>query len=361
MSRSFIATLAVALSSVAASAALPQSTVKPAEILKEVNSDMGGRIAMYSVAATAFREKASDKPQDAVDYVFDSEAKEAWEADVVQGLSLHDVTLADFFTCAIPLMGPQNESSGIVGLYNPWWDAILLLEMYPVAGHPVARDGEPAVLVKNFHFLSGETFRGEEPEARDEDVRRLTVVPEKDPISVEVWRVTSATVRRFKELLPIDGEDMFGGCGEMFITLDNALEARRLSVRAGLRLIFARTLLKDSKRLARGVHVLKMAKEGNLVQLYNTFRAPETRSMLGTFAELPQEFRRDFVLSSAVETPQATLYILVNRKYSRLYATATVPKDVPATPASFEWYDLDRAEELLALWNDRAEGKEVAK
>ena len=142
--------------------------------------------------------------------------------------------------------------------------------------------------------------------------------------------------------------------------MDAEREFRRLAYRSGLRLQQMLAIAKNAEGLAVGRHVAKMAREGSLFQLYTYFREPNSRKLLSSFVKVPEMFRRDFSLYGYVPTQEGTLYVVVNRKFPRFYVTATVPADVPKTPASFEWFDLARAEEMLAI-HDSVKGKEVAK
>ncbi len=368
---------------------LASTAVWAQESAQMVETDAATRTALFAAAASDFRDKASDRPKEAVEAYFVSAnssmqgggelaTRGKWKRDVEIRLLLGKEVLADFFTGAILLSGPTRtrggatkamSSEGIVGLYNPWWDAMLLLHMATREVHPdfvmpeaPSLSVTPAVVVKDFKFISGETFRGESVEKDAVAIRRTTVIPEDDPISAEVWRVTAATVKQFERVLPLEGKRVsFGGCGAAVMCPDYELESRRLALRAGLRLKLSLALLKNSQAFGIGIHVQKMARNGSLFQLYSYFREPESRKLLSQFSELPSEFRKDFVLYGYVPTKEATLYVLVNKKFSRLYVTATVPTDVPKTPASFEWYDLDKADEMIELWNNRAEKKEVEK
>ena len=329
-------------------------------VLEELKADAEGRTLLYAGIVTALREVASDKPGQAVDFYFSDKAKQKWKLDIVPELDA--IALADFFTAGILLSGPQDKSAGVVGVYNPWWDVILLLKLSP---KEKGAEQSPHVEVVDFHLFSGETFRDEPVEKEETDIRRATVVPESDPISVEVWRVTSATRKRFETVLPLEGAVTFSKLNKTIGNLVKKREMDRIAVRAGLRLKLTLQLLKNGKAMGHAMLVKKMARNGNVLQLYSFFKEPGSRDMLRTFSELPEMFRKDFEVYGYVPTKAGTLYVAVNKKFSRLYVTATIPADVPKTPASFEWYDLTQADALLSAWDDRTEKnrneKEVAK
>jgi hypothetical protein len=68
-------------------------------------------------------------------------------------LGVEPIFLSDFFTGALRMTGPYNSDTAISGLYNPWWDAILLLK----AQH---KDANKWNFV-SFVLMSGEDFRKE--------------------------------------------------------------------------------------------------------------------------------------------------------------------------------------------------------
>lgn len=312
----------------------------------ELFQETEGRVLIATQAVGTFRERAADHPNEAVAAFFDESAATKWRTRVCA--EFQSLALCDFFRGGILISGPEADRSAIVGIYNPWWDAILLLKG--------GLDDKKGYHAREFHLLSGETFRDE----RTEELRAVTVIPEARPLSLELWTVTAGTKRRFEALFPSGGRVSWGQLSSVLLSMDAEREFRRLAYRSGLRLQQMLAIAKNAKGLAVGRHVAKMAREGSLFQLYTYFREPNSRKLLSSFVKVPEMFRRDFSLYGYVPTQEGTLYVVVNRKFPRFYVTATVPADVPKTPASFEWFDLARAEEMLAI-HDSVKGKEVAK
>lgn len=314
-----------------------------------------GRMAFYVKALADFRTIGMDKPDRAVEMYLTAAAQTKWRIKVAR--TLEASLMADFFTGAVPMQGPQSPVEGLSALYNPWWDAILVLRVKPIEADATAL---AHAAVAEFHLLSGETFRGEAAEKSPDDVRYRTVVPDGDPLSVEIWRVMSATRKQFEELFPMDGAVTYGSFGTTLAMLDGAREMERISVRGGLRLKFALMLLKDRSALGKSAVLANLVRTAGHYQLFTYFQDKDCFNMLRTLSEMPEVFRKDFIPYGYVPTEAGTQYLFVNRKVSRLYATAAVPAGVGKNkPASLEWFDLAQADELLKTWETTK--KEVSK
>ena len=318
------------------------------EAYKKLVSSEEGRLLAYAQCVGEFREQAAENPEEAIKTFFDAKASVNWSTRVAAEI-LYPVQ-ADFFQGGILLSGPQDGNSGIVAIYNPWWDTALLLK----GKLPRETSGDSAAFrIVEFYLLSGETFRGETPESDERLIRRLTVIPEKDPLSVELWRVTVGTKAAFDRAFGTGKSVTWGRLASTIMSMDVKREMCRISLRAGLRLKLKLALLKNPAATGIGAHVAKMARDGSLFQLYSYFKEPNSRKLLSDFVEIPSMFRKEFSLYGYVPTSDGALYLLVCRKMPKLYVTATVPADVPKRPASFEWFDLSRSEEMLSIWNSK--------
>lgn len=315
------------------------------QTFKENLSDKDARMVSYLETIANIRTLGMDKPDKVIGYYFSDEAKVKWRTSLL-GKDMNAQQLADFYTGALPLPGPQSQAESISALYNPWWDAMMLFRIKPVEA---TSDAIAHMAITEFHFLSGETFRGEK--AAGKDVKYLTVVPDKDPISVEVWRVLSATRARFEKLMPLSGRVTYGGIAMQLLSYNEAKELERIQVRAALRLKFALMLLQNKTNLGKSAILLNLVKTSGKYQLFRHFRAKESFKMTETFGEMPDIFRKDFIPYGYLPTAEGVQYLFINKKVSRLYVTISVPKDVPKKPAQFEWYDLAQADKFLEAWN----------
>lgn len=322
---------------------------------RESMETVDGRRMLYIGALGDMRFIAMDKPDRAVEMYFSPSAQSKWKLKVAR--EMESIMTADFFTGAIPLPGPQSVVESIAAFYNPWWDAMLLMRMRPVEATATSI---AHVEVTEFHLLSGETFREEPPEKDDASIRITTVVPENDPISVEVWRSLSTVKKRFEVLFPLDGPVTYGAFASTLAMLDANLEMKRIIARGALRLKFAQMLLKNKKDAFTATTLANLVRTAGHYQLFTYFQDKECFKMLRTLSEMPDVFRKDFIPYGYVPTEAGTQYLFINRKVSRLYATAAVPAGVGKDkPASLEWFDLAQSDELLKTWESAK--KEVSK
>lgn len=322
------------------------------KMLTSFATNEADRVTVYAGVVSAFRESAIERPKVAAQYHFEERACSRWRTKIESAMI--DQQLSDFFTGAMMLSGSQNESGGIVGLYNPWWDAILLMQLN---GNGIATSSVSAIKIVDWHWLSGETFRSE-PKTPLDQVSTRTVVPETDPISVELWRVTEATRQVFCRAFPLESKPGWGGLGKILLQEDAAYELNRLQTRSALRLKFSLSLLKNSRDTGIALKLCGLARNGNLYELYKHFREPNARPLLQTLAEMPPMFRQDFTPYCYLPTPTGTLYVLINKKVPRLYITVSLQPNPTVLTSSLEWYDLLMSDKLLDAWNNK---KEVAK
>lgn len=326
----------------------PSGNNEEVKMIAEFMKDAQGRVSVFASQLAAFREQAMVKPQDAVAAYFDEKARRKWSSLIAP--EMIDQQITDYFTGAIALSGPQDATSSIMALYNPWWDAIMLFRLDLKDSSPA-----PALRVSDFFLLSGETFRGDVASETNGEARVVTVVPESDPLSVEVWRVVSATRRRFVDAFPLDGKVTWGKMAAVLIGMNGKTEFNRIQTRSAVRLRLTLTFLKNVRDVGIATHITRLIRSGSELQLMTYFREPTSRPLTRLFAQLPEIFRKDFTPYGYVPTDKATLYVFVNKKVPRLYVTASLLKDITAKTSCMEWYDLLQADALLSAWNNRKE------
>ena len=314
-------------------------------MFKDSLSDRDARMASYVETVANIRTIGMDKPGKVIEYYFSDEAKMKWRTSIF-AKEMNAQQLADFYTGALPLPGPQSPKESIAALYNPWWDALLLFRIKPI---DASKESIAHMAITEFYFLSGETFRGEKNVG--ENITYRTVVPETDPISVEIWRVLSSTRKRFEKILPLSGRTTYGSLAMQLVSYNEVKELERIQVRSALRLKFAAMLLQNKADLGKSAILLNLVKTSGKYQLFRHFRAKESFKMTETFGEMPDIFRKDFIPYGYLPTAEGVQYLFINKKVSRLYVTISVPKDVPKKPAQFEWYDLAQADKFLEAWN----------
>jgi hypothetical protein len=268
-------------------------------------------------------------------------------------------TQADFFRGAIPLAGPYSGKKMVMGLFNPYWNAMMLLQVTGTL--PQSREeleGARIPAATSLLFMSGEAFRGEQPEEPDFS----TVLPgggghgahPDEPLSAGIWRAQVLAMRRFNAVYPAQAEEdprlKVSELGEW----DKDRDLEMLIARVGVRLKCLEGMHLSPERSAVAERMEQVLQLGHLPHMKRYFEDPLHDTFVTTFAKLPDELKRGFRAYGCVAGGPGTLYLLVNQEYPRLYATVSVPagrlENRDAGTVAFEWYDLDLAEELLAAW-----------
>ncbi|MBR1609742.1 MAG: hypothetical protein IJ678_09035, partial [Kiritimatiellae bacterium] len=319
----------------------------------------GAVFAMHSDWADAMR-RAAAADGGAADSFFSIAALDEWKGRTRTELDANQ--LSDFFTGAQVLYGAGDDEGAALAFWNPFWDALLFVRTgdgkLPLPGGRFVEGAAPKV--KRFAWLSGETFRGEGPDG--EFPRTATAVPGADePLAVSLWRVQKETVEKFDSLFPPARADKvrFRTGSE---NPDPETEWARIRARSALRLEMATMLASNRVDFAVASRCTGLLRGGAVWQLRDHFRAAGHGFFNRTLSELPPQMRSEFELYGYVPTPAATLYYFVETGVPRLFATVTVPAGrldsaSGAGEVSMEWYDLGKAGELLAAWNEeRAKG-----
>ena len=293
---------------------------------------------------------------------FEAAASSRWMVSIAPEFSPEQIS--DFFVASEVFLGPYNDNGAVVAYYNPWWDAILLTRTNVRGGIPRSEDASSANAPKitEFEWLGGETFRGETPPQDLAKTCVRTVVPEEDPISVEIWRRQKTTLARFDTIY---GDDPGADQDLRLISLGLAsfdakarkTELDRIQVRAGLRLKLLSLQMKSEEAVGVAKRVTDLLRSSSVVMLKRHFTSPVHEFFCETFAKLNKRaFRRGFVPYGYVPTEEGALYIFVNAQLPRLYATVSMPKGLvdgeTDKPAIFEWYDLEQAAEHLDAWEE---------
>ena len=284
------------------------------------------------------------------------------------GEEFSDEQRADFFTGAQVLLGPFDGSGAVFAYFNPWWDALLVVRTKTASGADVAPANAKAALaaaepkagdalrIDEFEWLSGETFRGETA-ANPPSV--LTVVPEKAPLSVEIWRVQRATLAKFDSVYSPDADTnvRFRANKIGARDLDRKAEFERIQMRAGLRLKLLSMQMKNEEAVGVAARVTSLLRSASVVMFKRHFTDPVHEFFCETFTQLNRRvFRSGFVPYGYVPTSEGALYVFINGDLPRLYATVSIPAGTVSgdngKPAIFEWYDLDKASDFLSAWEE---------
>ena len=357
LKRCLIAPLAAVLAAIPGHAdETPPDMPSDAEI--DATLSRGALFAMHADWADAFR-RAGIAGGSALEPFFATSAMIEWKGKTRE--ELDDTQLADFFTGAQTLIGAFDDEGSVLAFWNPFWDTLLFVRAADgKLSLPGGRFPESETPKANrFAWVSGESFRGEPPDSGLP--RTATTVPGADePLAVSLWRAQKGTVARFDALYPPETSERL-----RFRTgVDNPgseAEWTRIRARSALRLRMAPMLAANRVDFAVASRCAGLLRTGSLLQLRDHFRDIAHDFFCSTLSELPPALRTEFELYGYVPTPSATLYFFVEKGVPRLFATVTVPagrlKSASGREVVMEWYDLDKAGELLAAWeSERAKG-----
>ena len=253
-------------------------------------------------------------------------------ADTFDGARSYEIS--DFFNTSLILAGAQQPDRGITAFYSPWQDAILLVR---TAGSGVDRRGA------EFAFLTGETFRGEKFSDSLE-----VVTPQKDPLSVNLWRVYSGTIARFNALYPENGT---ADLSLFTANLDPAAEFEHIRLRSAARTLLAKKLMTDACRegLAECLIALRALRDGDGELLGKIFGAQDKAGLVEPFEKFPPEIRKNIEPVFSLVAKESALFGYINPGAPRFVFIVSVD---PAGKFTLEWFDFDESAALLKAWED---------
>lgn len=278
-----------------------------------------------SFAAGALRKLAVQDMGAAVKSFFSEAAQLRWQR--LSG-EYSEEQLNDFFLGALVLT--DGVSARHCGLYNPWWDAVLLLDA----------PGLPEVpKVERFAFVSGARFRGETGAAAD---NLSGVVPQTTPLAIELCSLVARTTKYYME--------EYQNSPRLFARLQTAeaKDTERIQVRSGVRLqlwlrfLQSKPMQREAKRIARYLQPHNQAK----MLKYFTDGGGD---FVKAYAALPAELRTRFVPYCYIPGKEGKLMLFFNPDLPRIVITVTLPRK--NMQRIMEWFDLAKAEEYLKVWN----------
>lgn len=240
--------------------------------------------------------------------------------------------ISDFFNTSLILIGAQKPDQGITAFYSPWQDAILLVR---TKGSGTDRRGE------EFLFLTGETFRGESFKDSME-----IVAPQKAPLSVNLWKVYSATLARFNTLFPENGTPDLSALAK---NLNPAAEFQNIRLRSAARTLLAKKLASDAYRkgLANCLIALRTLQRGEPAVLKKVFGEQDTVGLVGILEKFPSGLLKNIEPVYSLVTDETALFGYLNPGAPRFIFIVSVDK---AGKFTLEWFDINESENLLKAW-----------
>ena len=290
-----------------------------------------------SYAESVLRETMITNAPLAVKALFTDDAAAKWTGFVEKNLSSEQVR--DFFVGAVQLRGPVSGNGSVGGFFNPWWDAVLVIES---SGATVSlKDGEIMVRkVGDFRFLSGESFRCE-PHAEIPSVE--TVAPASRRLPHAVALAASKTRAKFDSLYA-DGVPLLADHSES----DAEDNLKEIQTRSALRLKMAHDLIADAARHKEAWQLAKVLRDGRKGTFNLLFSSDYAKMMSEKFVSLPRAARSGFepyAYYPAKDGSNVRMYVFVNTKHPRLFALAHLGLGLRKTV--FEWFDFARADEIV--------------
>ena len=287
----------------------------------------------YAMMEETFRKMAVVNAEDAGKVFFNHRAAIRWNRLVNE---FSQICISDFFSAAVVLRGQFDHRGTAGAFYNPFWDTLFIFRSSPLPGVPV---------FERFHFIPGEAFRNEEYSGVPDF---STVVSLKDPHAINLLRKTMLTIRKFNATLA-DNMDYDDFLNYRYAGKNEEI----MQIRAGMRLKLKAMLMKNKKHCKEAYAMCAMLRRSNEKQLKNLFHAEDSLPMVGLFCQLPAVFKKDFTPYGYVPTKEGRLYIMVNKKFPRLFVTMTFFNS--GSDYMMEWYDLNDSEKIIRVWNSRKE------
>ena len=168
--------------------------------------DRATLLSYYAEWADKLRDSAihfEDEAESVSLALFSSGAQSSWNRYVTA--ELNPLQQADFFLGAQTWMGPFDQSGAVIGFFNPWWNALLVVRSKG-GDLQLSEKGEATPPeVERFAWISGETIRhrqsGTEPvqPAQDTVIRQncrcrlLCGAP-----SGTLWRISRAGAKKLR-------------------------------------------------------------------------------------------------------------------------------------------------------------------
>lgn len=286
---------------------------------------------------TEFHRTAIGEPDVAVQKFFEDRCLRRWKQRMV---ALKKVQLVDFFVGAMEITGSYDNASAVSALYNPFWDAILLLEL------KLPENGGHAVITK-YAMLAGETFRGETPGKYP-----FKTVGSRGPLFIELATVFSKTAEQFDKTFP---QKASPSLGEYAISnLED--ELKLFGRRSIMRLKFTNDMLTDKEELKIMKSLQLILQHGSRDSFSKAFWDGTSDNHIRSIMDLPEDVREQFVIYSYFKKPNATVFTYIPLFMPRLVATITIPKEEDKSPM-LEMYDLNVSKEILEIYERTSGGK----
>ena len=286
---------------------------------------------------TEFHRMAVGEPDMAAEKFFENRCFRRWKQRMAV---LNKAQLVDFFVGSMEITGSYDKTSAVSALYNPFWDAILLLEVN------IPEAGGYGIITK-FAMLAGETFRNEKPGKYP-----FKTVVSKGPFFIELATVFSKTAEQFDKTFPMKASPSLGE-----YAVSNFEDERKLfELRSVMRVKFMKDMLEKQEDAKIMKSLQLMMQIGQRDSFNKIFWDGKADKHIRTITDLPEEIREQFVIYSYFQKPNATVFTYIPLFMPRLVATVTIPKDQEKAPI-LEIFDLNDSKAILDIYKNTSGGK----
>ena len=250
----------------------------------------------------------------------------AWKRwnDIFGGMILKNgkaPLLSDFFSNAIQMTGPQSETSGITGFYNPYQDTILLIQ---------TDNADRIPRIEDFVFLSGPLFRGEKlPENQYSEV----LAPQKAKLDFLLARNISAVRAIFEKDFPKGAKTV---SLSKYRAIKNADIVKGVTDHATLHLLRLVSLFEANAKndLLQVGKYSAILWEGDLQKIKNTFAFPgNDASGAEMYAKLDKEVRSSLLPCLYFRNKKGMLVGLASRLHPDFVILISVPENAQSKPS----------------------------
>ncbi|MDX9867897.1 MAG: hypothetical protein RBT78_08220 [Kiritimatiellia bacterium] len=312
-------------------------------------AEQAGAGITHGLTVNLFRLHAASDVDGAVKKWGDDAFQAKWTRDVREVFNEHEtIALKDFFTSAVVWVGGMKGLHGIVALYSPWSDALLVLEQRVEAGPA------PKAVLSGFRFISGESLRGV---AAITPAGSFSLHPLREPLTVAVSRLYAPSVAAFTRLYPPAGapellpavlrDRIDSPVGELIL----------IKTRLVLRLKMFQDYLSDENKgwmIQSGVLIRALA-AGDPAALRAFLSEKQSPSILETACALQPEIRKTFTPVYFSKAKDSVIMGLVNPAAPRWYIEAEFLGAEPAARIGrIQVMDVETSAKALALWGKEA-------
>lgn len=284
-------------------------------------------VVQLNTTVMQFRNSIMMNPAKDVSGFFHGLTKVRWK-NMIKELEVEPIFLSDFFTGALRMTGPYNSDTAISGLYNPWWDAILLLK----AQH---KDANKWNFV-SFVLMSGEDFRKES----------ANTIPAFDSVVASKGPQALAWMKLIKKTRDVFNKTFASGniLTEKFDDKVLKSSLKPMMLRAALRMKLHQDVLGRPGIQKEMLDYLLLLRKATPKQMQKVFNDDTSLQAFVLFCAMGKSFRQTMTYYGCWISENDRLYMYISKFSPQIVAVVHVQVN---KAVEFEWYDLNESEKFL--------------